>query len=127
MSEGDTLSYAEARDLVAQARDDRRVIQIQNIGATVYLRYCPYVNGHGVTIHQWLPITITGEVMPGSTLLMVPRIVYPWQSDTWEINQIFDAWVVNYLAHRRHGEIDTPPVDETPFAGGLLLWGDGDD
>jgi hypothetical protein len=122
----DTLSYDEAREIVARAKATREVIVLHRVGAAPHLRYTPYENHRGTTVNMWSCVTMAFEAMPERTLVGMPTIVRPWDSDDWEINQIHTPWVVARVMEMPRSKVDLRPADESPFAGEMLGW-DTDD
>jgi len=117
---GDRYSKCEAESIVQEVKENDKAIRLSRVGATPYFRFNPYTNNDGVRIHRWDCISYHFERFAGESLLNYPHVVLPQNSDSWEVNSITDEWLVGQLMKHREGGIEIMPVDESPFAGGVI-------
>ena len=121
----DTDAADAAVDRVRECNGDEVLVLSDRIGAKPYLRFTPYRNHRGVRVHMWSCISITGKVMPDRTLLFHPRIVDPARLDDYPLRMFTTEWVRQEA--RRSRLVEVEPLDETPFGGEMMWWGDDDD
>lgn len=112
------VDYAQAREIVDDAKEHEHVIQLDRIGAAPFLKYTPYTNNSGVTVNLWSCISYTFTQKPDNTLLSHPTIVDPSEHDDWEINMITTEWVVNQVKHSRIVKVG--PKKDSPFQGDIV-------
>lgn len=105
--------------LVDRAKETGEVIVFSSrIGATPYMKYTPYQTNRGVKVDMWSCISWIFKAMPGRALLGRPVVVWPDESDDYEVNRFTDEWVKGQVMHSRL--IELQPPEETPFDGMAL-------
>jgi hypothetical protein len=112
------VSFPQARQIVEQAKENESVIALDRIGASPFLKYTPYTNNSGVTVHMWSCISYTFTRKPDKTLLSTPKIIDPSDHDSWEINMITTEWVINHVTKSRI--VKVKEKENSPFAGDIV-------
>lgn len=119
---------AAMHDLVdrAQKSGGDRVLLLDRIGASPYMRFTPYENHRGVTVNMWSCVSVTAKPMPDRTLLFHPRILDPSRLDDYPLRMFTTPWIRQAVRHSRIVKLFD--AGDTPFAGDMCRWnGDGGD
>lgn len=111
--------YTDPDEVIRLAKEDDMVIDFcGRWGARPYMKFTPYRNNRGVKIHMWSCISYMFKAMPGRALLGRPKFVWPDEIEGYEVASFTDEWVWSRVFRSRG--VVLIPVEESPFAGGVI-------